>query len=309
MLGPSEATPSFASWTTKGEHRNPAVVLVSNNPYALDRPLAPGTRPRLDGGRLGVVVLDAPGTSLLPGRAGRRRPSRWMGRRRCTPVSTAKRSTSARRSTSRSCPRRSACGSPPATRVCPRRACFADSRRDRRIAVAADRYSGRSRTRRAFTCSFVGGRTLRNGPCLMPKRRWSTVVVASSSSSRRSRAPTRRIREERSCRPPPARRLPALARRPIPVTRVDVNRTCGCSSTSKKSADRRCLSRAEMPVSTLTASIVSSISGPATPDDVRAVEPAEAAAHGVQDPSARPRTRPSSGSDRPSTTQLSVAFR
>ena len=42
------------------EHRHPAVVLVSNNPYALDRPVAPGTRPRLDGGELGIVVLDRP---------------------------------------------------------------------------------------------------------------------------------------------------------------------------------------------------------------------------------------------------------
>lgn len=30
------------------------------NPYALSRPLATGTRPRLDSGRLGIVVLDAP---------------------------------------------------------------------------------------------------------------------------------------------------------------------------------------------------------------------------------------------------------
>ena len=52
---------------------------------------------------------------------------------------------------------------------------------------------------------------------------------------------------------------------PSPSTCVDVNRTCGCSSTSKKSADRRCLSRTELPVSTLPASIVSSISGPAGP--------------------------------------------
>jgi diacylglycerol kinase family enzyme len=42
---------------------------VSNNPYALDRPLAQGTRPRLDSGRLGVIVLDAPGTSRTPARA------------------------------------------------------------------------------------------------------------------------------------------------------------------------------------------------------------------------------------------------
>jgi hypothetical protein len=47
-----------------------AVVLVSNNPYALDNPLAPGTRPALDTGRLGIVVLGVPGdASLRPGRA------------------------------------------------------------------------------------------------------------------------------------------------------------------------------------------------------------------------------------------------
>ena len=52
------------------EHRHPAVVLVSNNPYAFDRPLARGTRPALDGGRLGIIVLDAPGDSpRVPGRA------------------------------------------------------------------------------------------------------------------------------------------------------------------------------------------------------------------------------------------------
>jgi diacylglycerol kinase family enzyme len=52
------------------EHRHPAVVLVSNNPYALDRPLARGTRPALDSGELGIVVLDAPGdSSHPPGRA------------------------------------------------------------------------------------------------------------------------------------------------------------------------------------------------------------------------------------------------
>jgi diacylglycerol kinase family enzyme len=52
------------------EHRQPAVVLVSNNPYALDRPLARGTRPALDSGRLGIIVLDALGGSpRVPGRA------------------------------------------------------------------------------------------------------------------------------------------------------------------------------------------------------------------------------------------------
>jgi diacylglycerol kinase family enzyme len=52
------------------EHRHPAVVLVSNNPYALDRPLARSTRPALDGGQLGILVLDLPADGpRVPGRA------------------------------------------------------------------------------------------------------------------------------------------------------------------------------------------------------------------------------------------------
>ena len=70
VLGPSEAAPDLRLVDDEGrEHRDPAVVVVSNNSYALDRTLAPGTRPRLDAGRLGVVALDAPGSSLLLGRA------------------------------------------------------------------------------------------------------------------------------------------------------------------------------------------------------------------------------------------------
>jgi diacylglycerol kinase family enzyme len=61
VLGPSRAAPDVRLVDDLGrEHRHPAVVLVSNNPYALDRPVAPGTRPRLDGGELGIVVLDRP---------------------------------------------------------------------------------------------------------------------------------------------------------------------------------------------------------------------------------------------------------
>jgi diacylglycerol kinase family enzyme len=61
VLGPSRAAPEVRLVDDLGrEHRHPAVVLVSNNPYALDRPVAPGTRPRLDGGKLGIVVLDRP---------------------------------------------------------------------------------------------------------------------------------------------------------------------------------------------------------------------------------------------------------
>ena len=51
------------------EHRHPAIVLVSNNPCALDRPLVRGTRPALDSGQLGIVVLDARGDGpRVPGR-------------------------------------------------------------------------------------------------------------------------------------------------------------------------------------------------------------------------------------------------
>src|SRR5512133_243417 len=67
VLGPSRAAPELRLVDDLGhEHRQPAVVLVSNNPYALDRPIAPGTRPRLDGGKLGIVVLDQPHPSVDP---------------------------------------------------------------------------------------------------------------------------------------------------------------------------------------------------------------------------------------------------
>jgi diacylglycerol kinase family enzyme len=70
VLGPSESASELRLVDDEGrEHRDPAVVVVSNNPYALDQTLAPGTRPRLDSGRLGVVALEEPASSLLPGRA------------------------------------------------------------------------------------------------------------------------------------------------------------------------------------------------------------------------------------------------
>ena len=51
------------------EHDHPAVVLVSNNPYSLNR-VPPGSRPELDGGQLGIIVLDSPDRGLhQPGRA------------------------------------------------------------------------------------------------------------------------------------------------------------------------------------------------------------------------------------------------
>jgi diacylglycerol kinase family enzyme len=50
------------------EHGQPAVVLVSNNPYSLEPPHPPGTRPTLDSGRLGILVLDAERADQRPGR-------------------------------------------------------------------------------------------------------------------------------------------------------------------------------------------------------------------------------------------------
>ena len=71
VLGPSAQAPALRLIDDTGrEHRHLAVVLVSNNPYALDRPLAQGTRPALDTGQLGIVVLDTPGDRPQPpGRA------------------------------------------------------------------------------------------------------------------------------------------------------------------------------------------------------------------------------------------------
>jgi diacylglycerol kinase family enzyme len=68
VLGPSAAAPDLQVMDDRGHlHRSPAVVLVSNNPYAFDPPRQPGTRPALDTGRLGVLVLDAPRRGERPG--------------------------------------------------------------------------------------------------------------------------------------------------------------------------------------------------------------------------------------------------
>ena len=92
VLGPGGALPELGVVDDLGrEHRRPAVVLVSNNPYALDRPVATGTRPRLDGGELGILVLDPPavepglsgaGLECRPLRGGRGSPAPRRHRRR-----------------------------------------------------------------------------------------------------------------------------------------------------------------------------------------------------------------------------------
>jgi diacylglycerol kinase family enzyme len=69
-LGPSSAALDVQLVDDRGHtHRDPAVVLVSNNPYALEPPRAPGTRPTLDSGRLGIIVLDKPRAGPSAGRS------------------------------------------------------------------------------------------------------------------------------------------------------------------------------------------------------------------------------------------------
>jgi diacylglycerol kinase family enzyme len=69
VLGPSAATLDLQLVDDRGRaHRNPAVVLVSNNPYSLDPAGAAGSRPTLDSGELGIIVLDRLHAGQGPGR-------------------------------------------------------------------------------------------------------------------------------------------------------------------------------------------------------------------------------------------------
>jgi diacylglycerol kinase family enzyme len=62
VLGPSAELPTVRLVDDVGfVHADPAVVLVSNNPYTLQRPGRPGMRPALDSGQLGILVLYGPG--------------------------------------------------------------------------------------------------------------------------------------------------------------------------------------------------------------------------------------------------------
>jgi diacylglycerol kinase family enzyme len=70
-VGPSRAVSGLHVVDDLGtSHRDPAIVLVSNNPYAPGDPLTRGGRPTLCGGKLGVIVIDRPAPGSRPsGRA------------------------------------------------------------------------------------------------------------------------------------------------------------------------------------------------------------------------------------------------
>ena len=69
VLGPRAAAVDLQLVDDRAQsHRNPTVVLVSNNPYSLEPPHGPGTRARLDSGQLGIIVLDEARAGHTPGR-------------------------------------------------------------------------------------------------------------------------------------------------------------------------------------------------------------------------------------------------
>ena len=77
VAGPSGQAPGLRLTDDAGlEHRGVDIVLVSNNPYALERPLPRGTRPALDSGQLGIVIIDPPGSGPPPPGSGPPPPGR-----------------------------------------------------------------------------------------------------------------------------------------------------------------------------------------------------------------------------------------
>jgi diacylglycerol kinase family enzyme len=67
VLGPSAPAAGLRLVDDRGcEHTDPAVMLVSNNPYAVGQPLLAGTRPSLSGGMLGVLVVEKPADKARP---------------------------------------------------------------------------------------------------------------------------------------------------------------------------------------------------------------------------------------------------
>ena len=93
-------------WTGPGghEHHAGAAVLVSNNRYRLGRAVGSGTRPRIDDGLLGVIVVGPPsgptGAAIrctLPCANGPPEPSKSTPTSPSPPVLTVRRSSSMRR--------------------------------------------------------------------------------------------------------------------------------------------------------------------------------------------------------------------
>jgi diacylglycerol kinase family enzyme len=77
VAGPSGQAPGLRLIDDAGrEHRSLEIVLVSNNPYALEQPLPRGTRPALDSGELGIVIIAPPGSRPPPPRVGPPAPGR-----------------------------------------------------------------------------------------------------------------------------------------------------------------------------------------------------------------------------------------
>jgi diacylglycerol kinase family enzyme len=61
VFGPGGEIPELDLVDDRGiQHDRPAVVLVSNNPYAPAHPSARGARPTLTSGRLGIIVIGKP---------------------------------------------------------------------------------------------------------------------------------------------------------------------------------------------------------------------------------------------------------
>ena len=73
-LGPGARAPAL-TWDGPSGSGSAVAILVSNNPYRLGRALGSGTRPRIDGGVLGITVLEAGGGGSQNG--GRLRMRQW----------------------------------------------------------------------------------------------------------------------------------------------------------------------------------------------------------------------------------------
>ena len=113
VLGPSGSAPPLRIVDDRGrEHAQPAVLLVSNNPYAVDRPVAPG--PGFGSTRGALASWCSTGRTNRPTEPlapGPHRPCMSTPPRRCTRASTARRSRLARRCRSRADPAPCGCGS------------------------------------------------------------------------------------------------------------------------------------------------------------------------------------------------------